>query len=163
ISTTHARAIAAIPEASVAAVYAPTLAHATALAEAHGARAYESLAALLDTEPLEMVAIGTPSGLHGEHGAAAVRRGLHVLLAKPIEITPARADALVADAARAGVTLAVVFQDRMKPDVRAMKALVDAGELGPISLAHAQVPWWRPPEYYSGSRWRGTRALDGGG
>jgi UDP-N-acetyl-2-amino-2-deoxyglucuronate dehydrogenase len=25
------------------------------------------------------------------------------------------------------------------------------------------VRWWRPPEYYAGSKWRGTRALDGGG
>jgi predicted dehydrogenase len=30
-------------------------------------------------------------------------------------------------------------------------------------LVSARVPWWRPPEYYSGSRWRGTWVLDGGG
>ena len=30
-------------------------------------------------------------------------------------------------------------------------------------LATAQVKWYRPPEYYRGSRWRGTQALDGGG
>jgi len=27
----------------------------------------------------------------------------------------------------------------------------------------ARVKWYRPPEYYSGSRWRGSLALDGGG
>ena len=30
-------------------------------------------------------------------------------------------------------------------------------------LATAQVKWYRPPEYYRGSRWRGTQSLDGGG
>src|SRR5262249_21692202 len=111
----------------------------------------------------DMVVVGTPSGLHGEHAAAAARRGVHVLVEKPLEITVGRADALIAEADRAGVTLGVVFQDRVKPDVRALKATIDSGALGSLSLVHAQVPWWRPPEYYRDSRWRGTRALDGGG
>src|SRR5262249_25012586 len=118
---------------------------------------------LFDDDALDMVVVGTPSGLHGEHGAAAARRGVHVLVEKPIEITVARADALVDEAHRAGATLGVVFQDRFKPDVRALKAIVDSGALGSLSLVHAQVPWWRPPEYYRDSRWRGTWALDGGG
>src|SRR5262249_35564807 len=61
------------------------------------------------------------------------------------------------------VTLGVIFQDRMKPDVRALRATVDSGALGSVSLARAQVPWWRPREYYRDSPWRGTWALDGGG
>ena len=35
--------------------------------------------------------------------------------------------------------------------------------IGKPLLVDAQVKWYRPPEYYSGSRWRGTSALDGGG
>src|SRR5260221_11478492 len=44
-----------------------------------------------------------------------------------------------------------------------MKALVDLGRLGAPIVADARVKWYRPPSYYAGSRWRGTRALDGGG
>ncbi len=40
---------------------------------------------------------------------------------------------------------------------------MDGGDLGSVLLARAQVPWWRPPEYYGDSTWRGTKALDGGG
>jgi UDP-N-acetyl-2-amino-2-deoxyglucuronate dehydrogenase len=40
---------------------------------------------------------------------------------------------------------------------------VDAGVLGQPILADARVKWFRPPDYFSGSRWRGTFALDGGG
>ena len=37
------------------------------------------------------------------------------------------------------------------------------GSSSPLSLlASASVKWHRPPEYYSASRWRGTKALDGG-
>ena len=44
-----------------------------------------------------------------------------------------------------------------------MKRLVDSGVLGRPILADARVRWYRPPEYYAKSRWRGTLALDGGG
>ena len=163
ISETHARAIAAIPDVGVAAVYAPTRAHAEELAARHGGVACESLDALLDHRPLDMVVIGSPSGLHAEQGIAATKRGLHVLIEKPIDVTTARTDALIAAAAAARVTLGVIFQDRLKPDVQRLKALVDAGRLGTPILANARVKWYRPPSYYAGSRWRGTRAFDGGG
>jgi UDP-N-acetyl-2-amino-2-deoxyglucuronate dehydrogenase len=163
ISATHARAIGEVPGASVVAVYGPTRERAERLAATCGARADDALDRFFDGTPMDMVAIGTPSGLHGEHGAAAARRGLHVLVEKPIEITATRADVLIDAAARARVSLGVIFQDRLKADVRRLKALVDSGALGTTIVARAQVPWWRPPEYYSGSRWRGTWALDGGG
>ena len=163
ISDTHARAAAAIPGVAIAGVYAPTPAHAQRLAAAHGAVAFDSLDALLAHRPLDLVVIGSPSGLHAEHGVAAARRGLHVLVEKPIDVAAARADALVAEAERAGVRLGVIFQDRLKPDVQRARALVAEGRLGHPILATAHVKWYRPPEYYAGSRWRGTQALDGGG
>ena len=163
ISDTHARALRAIPGVEIAAIYAPTRAHADELAGRYGAIACDALDALLAHRPLDMVVIGSPSGLHAEQGIAAAKRGLHVLIEKPIDVTTARTDALIQEAARAGVTLGVIFQDRLKPDVRRLKALVDAGRLGTPILANARVKWYRPPSYYAGSRWRGTRALDGGG
>jgi UDP-N-acetyl-2-amino-2-deoxyglucuronate dehydrogenase len=163
ISATHARAAVAIPEVRIAAVHAPTRERAERLAAQCHAAAYETLDAFLDHRPMDMVAIGTPSGLHSEHGIAAARRGLHVLVEKPIDITTVRADALIAEAARAAVTLGVMFQDRLKPGVQRMKALVDTGRLGTPILATAHVKWYRPRSYYADSRWRGTLALDGGG
>jgi UDP-N-acetyl-2-amino-2-deoxyglucuronate dehydrogenase len=163
ISATHARAIAEIAGAELVAVYGATLARAEALAGPSGASAYDVLDTFFDRERLDMVVVGTPSGLHGAHGAAAARRGIHVLVEKPIEITTARVDALIAEACQARVALGVVFQDRVKPDVGALKSLVEDGALGDPLLVRAQVPWWRPPEYYRQSRWRGTWALDGGG
>lgn len=163
ISETHGRAAAAIPGVAVVAVWSRTRAHAAALAERHGAAEYEDYEQFLKHRPMDLVAIGTPSGLHAEHGIAAAAAGLHVLVEKPIDVSTARADALIAAADRAGVKLGVFYQDRLKPDVRGLKSLVDAGRLGTPILASARVRWYRPPEYYAGSSWRGTRALDGGG
>ena len=163
ISDTHARAAGEIPGVTVSAVYGPTLDRAQRLAARHGAAAYDTLDGLLAHRPLDMVAIGSPSGLHAEQGIPAAKRGLHLLIEKPIDVTTARTDALIAEAARAGVTLGVIFQDRLKPDVQRLKALVTAGRLGSPILATAHVKWYRPPSYYRDSRWRGTSTLDGGG
>jgi predicted dehydrogenase len=163
ISDTHARAAQSIPGVEVAAVYGQNVDKARALAERCGATAYDSLARFLDHRPMEIVAIGSPSSLHASEGSEAANRGLHVLVEKPLDITTARADVLIDAADRAGVKLGLFFQDRLKPDVVRMKALVDAGALGTPVLASGRVKWFRSTQYYGDSRWRGTFAYDGGG
>ena len=163
ISDTHARAAKAIPGVEVVAVYGRNVEKAQRLAAAYGGVSYDSLERFLDHRPMDIVAIGSPSALHAEQGIAAAARGLHVLVEKPLDITAARADALIAAADKAGVKLGGFFQDRLKPDVVTLKTLVDAGVIGKPILGSGRVKWYRPPEYYGGSRWRGTFALDGGG
>ncbi len=163
ISETHARAAHETEGVEVVAVYGQNQERAARLAESYGGAVYDSLESFLSHEPLDVALIGSPSGLHAEQGVAAARRGLHVLVEKPIDTTTDRADALISECERAGVKLGVFFQDRVAPDIIKLKALVDAGALGKPILASGRVRWYRPPEYYSGSRWRGTWALDGGG
>ncbi|HSC28979.1 MAG TPA: Gfo/Idh/MocA family oxidoreductase, partial [Vicinamibacterales bacterium] len=59
--------------------------------------------------------------------------------------------------------LGVLFQDRGQPSFVRLRQALAGGRLGRPLLASARVPWYRPPEYYRSSRWRGTWALDGGG
>ncbi len=162
ISATHARAARAIEGLTVAAVYGANPGKAAALAAECGATAYVDYDSFL-AHGLDMVIVGSPSGLHAEHGIAAARRGLHLLVEKPLDISTSRADALIEAARRAGVTLGVCFQDRLQPDIHALKASLDKGLLGAPVMASAKVKWYRAPEYYAGSRWRGTWKLDGGG
>ena len=107
--------------------------------------------------------LAVPRGCTPEQGIAAARHGLHVLTEKPMDISVERADALIAETKKAGVKLGVFFQDRCKPDILRVKNAVDSGMLGRPILADARVKWYRPPDYYAKSRWRGTWALDGGG
>jgi predicted dehydrogenase len=163
ISETHARAAAETEGVRVAAVCGANRERVARLGELYGAAAYERVEEFLNHKPLDAVLVGSPSGLHAEQGIAAARRGLHVLVEKPIDITVERADALIEACGHAGVKLGVFFQDRVAPDVGRLKGMLDGGELGRPLLASARVKWYRPPEYYAGSRWRGTWALDGGG
>jgi UDP-N-acetyl-2-amino-2-deoxyglucuronate dehydrogenase len=163
ISDTHARAAAAIPGVNVVACYGANRERTAKLAQAHGARAYDDLDEFLGHRPMDIVAIGSPSGLHAQQGIAAARQGLHVLSEKPLDITTQRADELIAACEQAGVKLGVFFQDRLRPAVIEIKRMLDSGELGKPVMIAGRVRWYRPPEYYSGSKWRGTWALDGGG
>lgn len=163
ISETHARAAQAIPGVEIAAVYGDNREKAARLAERFGATAYDDYERFLSHRPLDIVAIGSPSGCHADQGIAAARRGLHVLVEKPLDITTERVDALIDAAEKAGVKLGVFFQDRLRPAVAQIKALVDDGRLGSPVLITGHVKWHRPPDYYATSRWRGTWALDGGG
>jgi len=112
---------------------------------------------------MDLIIIGSPSGLHAAQGIAAAHRGLHILTEKPIDISLERADQLIAAVKAAGVKLGVIFQDRVKPAIRQLKNWLQEGVLGKPLLVNARVKWYRPPEYYSNSKWRGTLALDGGG
>lgn len=161
ITDTHARA-AREAGLGIAAFFGRDPAKAEAMAARFGGRAFARYEDFLAYRPMDLVVIGSPSGVHAEQGIAAAERGLHVLVEKPIDVTTARGAALVTAAETAGVTLGVLFQDRLKPDLVRLREHVRGGGLGRVLLASARVKWHRPPEYYSASRWRGTKALDGG-
>jgi len=163
ISETHARAARAIPGVEIAGVYGTNSEKVHKLCREHGGAPHTDFAAFLAQRPMELVIIGSPSGMHASQGIAAAKHGLHVLTEKPIDISTSHADELIDAAKQSGVKLGVIFQDRMKPHIRQLKDWIDRGLLGKPLLVDARVKWYRPPEYYAQSRWRGTLALDGGG
>src|SRR5919201_1360857 len=95
ISETHARAAQAIAGVNVVAFHGLNHERTGRLAQQFGGTLYRELDRFLDHRPMDIVAIGSPSGLHAEQGIAAARRGLHVLVEKPLDITTEKADALI--------------------------------------------------------------------
>jgi len=163
ISDTHARAAQQVEDATIVAFFGSNQDKIARLSKTYGGRPYCDFDAILNHKPMDAVIIGSPSGLHADQGIQCARRGLHVLVEKPIDVTVERADELIAACEKATVKLAVCFQDRFASDSVRLKQLIESGGLGKIILVSAQVKWYRPPEYYSDSRWRGKLALDGGG
>jgi predicted dehydrogenase len=163
ITETHARAARAIPGVEISAIHGTNSEKIAHLCHEHGGTPYQNFDAFLKHRPMDLVIIGSPSGLHAEQGIAAAHQGLHVLTEKPIEITTARADALIAAARQSDIQLGVIFQDRTKPHIRRLKNWLDQDLLGKVLFVDACVKWYRPPDYYANSRWRGTQTLDGGG
>ncbi len=163
ISETHARAAGEIDGVQVVAFYGDNFEKTSQLSKRYGGEVFRDLESFLSHRPMEIVIIGSPSALHAEQGISAARRGLHVLTEKPIDVTTAQADALITECERAQVKLGVCFQDRVSPDIVRFKQLIDDGRIGKPIVCSGYVKWYRPPDYYSNSRWRGKPALDGGG
>src|SRR5258708_40336203 len=121
ISGTQARDATAIPDVKIAAVYGANHEKVERLCKEFGGHPYHDFLSFLAHRPMQMVIIGSPSGLHAEQGMAAARRGLHVLVEKPIDITAQRADALIKECEKAKVKLGVIFQDRFKAESLRLK------------------------------------------
>jgi UDP-N-acetyl-2-amino-2-deoxyglucuronate dehydrogenase len=162
ISQYHLEAIAKVEGLTLAAVCDIDEGRAKDAGDRHGVPWFGSLDEMLAGAPMDIVAVCTPSGLHPEHGIAAANAGKHVVSEKPMALSVAAADALVAACDKAGTRLFVVKQNRLNPPIQLLKRAVERGRFGRIFMANVTVRWQRPQEYYDAEPWRGTWALDGG-
>lgn len=159
----HARALARIPGAVLVGAADAVPSAAEAFAAAHGVRSFASPDALFASPDVDVACLCTPSGLHAPLGLAAARAGKHLVVEKPVALSLADADALIAACAAADLRLAVISQLRFSPAVRQLKAAVDRGAFGRLVLADLAMEYHRSQEYYDLGGWRGTWAMDGGG
>jgi UDP-N-acetyl-2-amino-2-deoxyglucuronate dehydrogenase len=86
-----------------------------------------------------------------------------VIVEKPIDVTVAKARALIETCRKNNRRLSVIFQNRFTPAARRLRKALDQDLLGRLILGDAYVKWYRSPAYYSSNAWRGTKAIDGGG
>jgi myo-inositol 2-dehydrogenase / D-chiro-inositol 1-dehydrogenase len=105
---------------------------AKALAEAHGARAFADLDALM--AEVEVVDLCVPSDLHHPMTLRAAAAGKHVVCEKPIALSLAHADEMIAACERAGVRLFVAHVLRFFPQYRTAAETVRAGHLGRLGV-----------------------------
>ena len=90
---------------------------------------------LAELQPMDGVILTTSPETHAQLGVAAMEMGLHVLVEKPIDLTVARAQQLIAASRRTARTLAVAENYRRDPINRLAKALLDSGAIGRPYLA----------------------------
>jgi predicted dehydrogenase len=117
---------------------------------------------LAETKP-DVAVVVTPHTVHAPIAIDCLEAGCHVLVEKPIAIHVAEADAMVEAAARTGRLLAVNFQQRHRPEVRAARQLIEEGHIGAIQHVDMAVAWTRTAAYFKLGAWRGTWAGEGGG
>ena len=125
------RVAAAAPGARLVAVCdTDEVALARAAQMARGARAVDSLDAVLADRAVEAVILATPAGQHAEQTTRALRAGRHVLVEKPLALTVGDAQRAVNAAEQAGRILAVGHLMLYHPAVLRLRELLRSGELG---------------------------------
>lgn len=111
---------------------------------------------------IQMVIVATPPSVRRSIIEPLAKAGKHILLEKPVGRTTQEAEEIVDICKKAGVTLAILFQHRMRASSVAATNLVATGNLGQLGLVEINVPLWRDQSYYD-ELGRGTYARDGGG
>src|SRR4051794_18487975 len=104
---------------------------------------YTDWRTMLDTTELDAVVVNTPHHYHAEPALAALNRGLHVLVDKPLALTGSGAWALVDAARRADRVLMVAYSTRAEQRLRSLKRQLEAGIIGQIRQISRAVTTYR--------------------
>jgi predicted dehydrogenase/nucleoside-diphosphate-sugar epimerase len=142
IATWHADAIRATPGAKLVAVCDQSLKAAEDLAHAYGVQAFGSVDDMLAAGVCDAVHILTPPGSHCSLALQCLRRGLHVLVEKPVALSGDEAELMRATASEAGKVLAAGHNFLGLPSFERLKSMMRAGELGRVSSV--QINWSLP-------------------
>jgi predicted dehydrogenase len=110
---------------------------------------------------IDAIIICTPSYLHEEQAIAALEAGKHVLVEKPLALTPEAVERVIAVAERTGRTLMVAMNNRYRPDTVALRPFATNGELGDVFLTRGA--WLNRKMRVVRPTWRHRRATAGGG
>ncbi|MBL9210774.1 MAG: Gfo/Idh/MocA family oxidoreductase [Opitutaceae bacterium] len=149
----HAKSIHDNPDARLVAITAPTAAtRAEAAATYPGARIFATAAEMIAQADFDLIDIVTPSHTHREIALAAMAKGKHVLLEKPMAITLADCQAIVAGARRHGVHLAVGHELRLSSQWGLIKRIIEQGVIG--APQYVLVELSRKPYRTGASGWR---------
>jgi predicted dehydrogenase len=133
---------------------------AAALAEIVGGRSYDNYKALAENEnELDAVIVSTPPQSHPEIACYFMERGFPVLCEKPLCLTVAEAETMIAAAEKAGVLFTMASKFRYCDDVIKAKGIVASGILGDV----VQFENAFTAKVDMSKRWNSDKAISGGG
>lgn len=99
-----------------------------------GARCFTDIDELCAGAEFDLLYITTPQDLHAEHAVRALQAGRHVAVDKPIALTVADADRVVAAARAANRIVIAAHTHSFDPPVSKMAEMAAGGELGPVRM-----------------------------
>lgn len=126
-------------------------------AKAQGLVLHKSYDELLKDPKVDAVVLATPNSMHVTQIVAAARAGKHVFCEKPLVLTKAEAQSVVAETQKAGVVLALDYNRRFHPTMKDLDARVKTGALG--TVLHFEGTMTFPNALYlKPTQWRANRS-----
>src|SRR5260221_8340272 len=135
VSSIHAEALRACPQAEMRAVASPTAGHAKAFADRFAIpHQFIDYATMLARPEIDMAVVRAPNDRHCQIALDAAAAGKHVVMEKPLCLNLAEADRMIAACAQAGVKLMYAEELCFAPKYVRLKQLLDSGALGKPTL-----------------------------
>ena len=136
MGSNHARVIAELPGVEFVGVADPDRPQANFVAETLGCAAVGDLEELIELG-IDAATIAAPTHLHHDLALACIRRGIHVMVEKPIASSAEEGRSIIAAARRANVILMVGHVERFNPAVAAIKEAIHGEDI--LSIAITRV------------------------
>ena len=127
-----------------------------------GVPLYAGIDEMLRRNETDVLCVCTPNYLHEPHAIAGIEAGCHVVVEKPMAISVASCERMIAAAEQHNRIIFAIKQNRYNPPVQEVKKLMAAQELGKIYMLQVNCFWNRGDAYYTESDWRGKKDKDGG-
>jgi myo-inositol 2-dehydrogenase / D-chiro-inositol 1-dehydrogenase len=160
----HAASFQILPqEAEVVAIASPTPGNATALAKRFGIpRVFTDYREMLKERDIEMVTIAAPNSLHAQMTKDIAAAGKHIVCEKPLAMTIAEGEEMIAAAKKHGVLLMYGEELFFTPKYLKAKEMADAGAFGKIYLVKQSEKHFGPhsPWFWDVNRSGGGSLMD---
>ena len=164
MGTGHCRLIEKISDIDLVAVSDTSAKRVEKLTERYDCAGFDDPIKLIRSGVCDAVLIATPHFDHTSLGVEALKRGLHVMVEKPISAHKADCEKLIKAHTRPGQVFAAMFNQRTNPHYQAIRRMIHDGTLGHVQRFNWTITdWFRPDSYYKTSGWRATWAGEGGG
>ena len=150
-----------VAEAEVTAAFDPFRPNMESFCADSGAVPFGSLGELLARDDVDAVIVASPNDLHRDQTVAAAKAGKHVFCEKPMALTVAECDEMIAACGAADVKLMVGHSMRLYPLPRKLLEIARSGELGRPLFGFASYFFTGFREREHGS-WHLDRARSGG-
>lgn len=156
-----------VPEAEIVALADPSAENLSRFVreifpdEQNVPQTFSDYQSMLAAVPLDGVVIISPHAYHFQQATDAINAGCHVLVEKPMVISTADAQALIAHGEASGKVISVAFPGPFSQEFQYIRNLIASGGLGTIDLVTGVCTqnWVKNV----GGTWRTTKALSGGG
>jgi len=123
-----------------------------------GIETYASVAEMLKKSGVNLVTIITPHNTHAALALKCLKAGRHTVCEKPLAITTAECDAMIAAASKHGVVLSTYHNRHWDGCILNAVRQIRAGMIGEVFRIEAHMGNWGQP----GDWWRSSKSVSGG-
>ncbi|MCR3905736.1 MAG: Gfo/Idh/MocA family oxidoreductase [Tenericutes bacterium] len=125
-------------------------------------KSYFDYKLMIENENPQIIAIATESGNHAEIAKYCIKKGIHLIIEKPIALSLEDADEIIALSKKHNVIVSACHQNRFNKSIQKIRESIEQNRFGRLFHGTAHIRWNRGQDYYTQAPWRGTWEQDGG-
>lgn len=125
-------------------------------------KVYTNYQEMISTENIDLIAIATESGNHAKIAKECIKKGIHLIIEKPIALSLKDADEIIELAKLNKIVVSACHQNRFNKSIQKIREAIENDRFGKLFHGTAHIRWNRGQDYYIQAPWRGTWNQDGG-